>query len=398
MPQRVVLAYSGGLDTSVAVKWIQEEWGAEVIALAVDVGQQADDPWDEITARALAAGAVEARVVDARAEFADEYLVPAIHANALYEGKYPLVSALSRPVIAKHLVDAARELRRRRRRARLHRQGQRPGALRGVGTRALAPDLEILAPVRVWGFTRDDSIDYAAKHGIPISVTKKSPYSIDENLWGRAIECGEHRGPVGVAAARRLCAHRRRRRRATETREMLVIGFEQGVPVALDGVVKPLHELVIDARRHRRRVRLGPASTWSRTAGSASRAARPTSARARWRCCSRTPTSSRSRSSATSSARRPASSRATPSWSTTVCGSRRSRKRSTPSCADAQRFVTGEVRLRLRAGPVRRGRTTGRPRPVQPRPRHLRRVRHVPPRGLRGLRAAVGPLGGDLGP
>ena len=94
MTQRVVLAYSGGLDTSVAVKWIQEEWGAEVVALAVDVGQQADDPWDEITARALAAGAVEARVVHARAEFADDYLVNAIHANALYEGKYPLVSAL----------------------------------------------------------------------------------------------------------------------------------------------------------------------------------------------------------------------------------------------------------------------------------------------------------------
>ena len=109
MAKRVVLAYSGGLDTSVAVRWIREEWGAEVVALAVDVGQQADDPWDVIRARALAAGAVEAEVVDARAEFADDFLVPAIHANALYEGKYPLVSALSRPVIVAHLVLAARE-------------------------------------------------------------------------------------------------------------------------------------------------------------------------------------------------------------------------------------------------------------------------------------------------
>src|SRR5690349_11558182 len=108
MSKRVVLAYSGGLDTSVAVRWIGQEWDAEVIALAVDVGQQADDPWDVIKERALAAGAVAAEVVDARAEFADQFLVPAIHANALYEGKYPLVSALSRPVISRHLGLAGR--------------------------------------------------------------------------------------------------------------------------------------------------------------------------------------------------------------------------------------------------------------------------------------------------
>ena len=189
MARRVVLAYSGGLDTSVAVKWIAEEWGAEVVALAVDVGQQADDPWDVIRERALAAGAVEAKVVDARAEFADDFLVHAIHANALYEGKYPLVSALSRPVIARHLVLAAREFGAD---AVAHGcTGKGNDQVRfEVGVRALAPDLEVLAPVRVWGFTRDDSIEYAAKHDIPISVTKKSPYSIDENLWGRAIECG----------------------------------------------------------------------------------------------------------------------------------------------------------------------------------------------------------------
>src|SRR5207244_6761286 len=109
MTKRVVLAYSGGLDTSVAVKWIGEEWGAEVIALAVDVGQGVDDDWDTIRARALAAGAVEAVVVDARAEFAEDFVTPALRANALYEGKYPLVSALSRPVIVRHLVRAARQ-------------------------------------------------------------------------------------------------------------------------------------------------------------------------------------------------------------------------------------------------------------------------------------------------
>ena len=189
MPKRVVLAYSGGLDTSVAVKWIAEEWGCEVVALSVDVGQTADDDWDTIRDRALAAGAVEAVVVDAKREFADDYVAPVIRANALYEGKYPLVSALSRPVIARHLVRAAREFNAD---AVAHGcTGKGNDQVRfEVSVRALAPDLDVLAPVRVWGFTREDSIDYAARHDIPIKVRKDSPFSIDENLWGRAIECG----------------------------------------------------------------------------------------------------------------------------------------------------------------------------------------------------------------
>jgi len=244
MTKRVVLAYSGGLDTSVAVKWIQEEWDAEVVALAVDVGQQADDPWDEITARARAAGAVDAQVVDARAEFADEFLVDAIAANALYEGKYPLVSALSRPVIAKHLVLAAREFGAD---AVAHGcTGKGNDQVRfEVSVRALAPDLDVLAPVRVWGFTRDDSIDYAAKHEIPISVTKKSPYSIDENLWGRAIECGIIEDPWVSPPADAYALTRDVADAPAEPSE-IVVRFERGVPVALDGVVKPLHELVIE--------------------------------------------------------------------------------------------------------------------------------------------------------
>jgi argininosuccinate synthase len=244
MPKRVVLAYSGGLDTSVAVKWIQEEWDAEVVALAVDVGQQADDPWDLITERALAAGAVEARVVDARAEFADDFLVPAIHANALYEGKYPLVSALSRPVISRHLVLAAREFGAD---AVAHGcTGKGNDQVRfEVSVRALAPDLDVLAPVRVWGFTREDSMDYAAKHGIPISVTKKSPYSIDENLWGRAIECGIIEDPWVSPPLDAYALTRNVEDAPSEPREV-VVRFERGVPVALDGVVKPLHELIIE--------------------------------------------------------------------------------------------------------------------------------------------------------
>ncbi|HEX9467657.1 MAG TPA: argininosuccinate synthase [Acidimicrobiia bacterium] len=245
MTQRVVLAYSGGLDTSVAVRWIREEWGAEVIALAVDVGQQAEDPWDVIRARALAAGAVEAKVVDARAEFADDFLVHAIRANALYEGKYPLVSALSRPVIARHLVLAAREFGAD---AVAHGcTGKGNDQVRfEVSVRALAPDLEVLAPVRVWGFTRADSIDYAVKHDIPIpiNIDKKSPYSIDENLWGRAIECGILEDPWVAPPADAYALTRDPADAPRDPRE-LVVRFNRGIPVALDEVAMPLHELVL---------------------------------------------------------------------------------------------------------------------------------------------------------
>ncbi|MGH9120623.1 MAG: argininosuccinate synthase domain-containing protein, partial [Acidimicrobiales bacterium] len=178
MPKRVVLAYSGGLDTSVAVRWMIEELDVEVIALAVDVGQGGD--FAEIEARALAAGAKEAVMVDARVEFAAHFVAPALKANAKYEGKYPLISALSRPLIAKHLVSAARQTGAD---AVAHGcTGKGNDQVRfEVSTRALAPDLEVIAPVRGWGLTREESIDYAAKWSIPITVTKKSPYSIDQN-------------------------------------------------------------------------------------------------------------------------------------------------------------------------------------------------------------------------
>jgi argininosuccinate synthase len=242
MAKRVVLAYSGGLDTSVAVKWIGEEWGAEVVALAVDVGQGVDDDWDTIRARAIAAGAVEAIVVDARAEFGADFVAPALRANALYEGKYPLVSALSRPVIVRHLVRAARE----------HRADAVAHGCTGKGNdqvrfevsaRALAPDLEVLAPVRVWGLTREDSIEYAAKHGIPIRVRKDSPYSVDENLWGRTIECGILEDPW-VEPPEEVYALTSQAAAAPREPRELVIGFEGGAPVSLDGAATPLHDLV----------------------------------------------------------------------------------------------------------------------------------------------------------
>ena len=242
MARRVVLAYSGGLDTSVAVKWMRDEWGTDVIALAVDVGQCVDDDWDTIRARAVAAGAVEAIVVDAREEFARDFVAPALRANALYEGKYPLVSALSRPVIVRHLVQVARE----------HGADAVAHGCTGKGNdqvrfevsaRALAPDLDVLAPVRDWGFTRADSIEYAAAHGIPIRVRKDSPYSVDENLWGRTIECGILEDPWVEPPEEVYALTARPAEVPPEPRE-LVIGFEAGMPVTLDGAVVPLHELV----------------------------------------------------------------------------------------------------------------------------------------------------------
>ena len=229
MAKRVVLAYSGGLDTSVAVRWMIEEMGVEVIALAIDVGQASDD-WDVVRERARAAGAVEAIVVDARQEFAEDFVAPALKANAMYEGRYPLVSALSRPVIVKHLVETARA----------HGADAVAHGCTGKGndqvrfevsTRALAPDLDVIAPVRGWGMTREDSIHYAYDHQIPIQATKEKVYSIDDNLWGRAIECGEMEDPWAVPPPGVWLLTKPTE---TEPRDV-VIGFEQGVPTSIDG-------------------------------------------------------------------------------------------------------------------------------------------------------------------
>ena len=237
MPKRVVLAYSGGLDTSVAVRWMIEEMGVEVIALAADVGQGGD--WDDVRERALAAGAVEAEVVDVRDEYAAEYVAPALKANALYEGRYPLVSALSRPVIVKHLVDAAR---RHSADAVAHGcTGKGNDQVRfEVSTRALAPDLDVVAPVRSWGMTREDAILYAYRHDIPITATKEKVYSIDDNLWGRAIECGEMEDPWAVPPPG---VWSMTVETETEPRD-LVVGFEQGVPTSLDGEPVGLVDLI----------------------------------------------------------------------------------------------------------------------------------------------------------
>ncbi|HEY4378399.1 MAG TPA: argininosuccinate synthase [Acidimicrobiales bacterium] len=238
MAKRVVLAYSGGLDTSVAVRWMIEELGVEVIALAVDVGQASDD-WDVVKERAMAAGALDAIVVDAKAEFAEDFVAPALKANAMYEGRYPLVSALSRPVIVKHLVETAR----------YHGAQAVAHGCTGMGndqvrfevsTRALAPDLEVIAPVRGWGMTREDSIHYAYDHQIPIQATKEKVYSIDDNLWGRAIECGEMEDPWRVPPQGVWLLTKPT---ATEPRD-IVIGFEQGTPTSLDGEALGMADMI----------------------------------------------------------------------------------------------------------------------------------------------------------
>ena len=238
-------------------------------------GGQSD--FEAVRERALAAGAVEAIVVDCKDEFARDFVVPALRANALYEGKYPLVSALSRPVIVKHLVAAARE----------HGADAVAHGCTGKGndqvrfevsTRALAPDLEVLAPVRSWGMTREDAILYAYDHGIPITATKEKLYSIDDNLWGRAIECGEMEDPWANPAAGRVVDDRADRHRAARPRDRL---RSRRAGVASTAARCPRHAL-IERSAPPWAPTAGAASTWSRTAASASRAARPTSARPAW--------------------------------------------------------------------------------------------------------------------
>jgi argininosuccinate synthase len=228
---KVVLAYSGGLDTSVAIGWIAERTGADVIAVAVDVGQGGED-LETVRKRALACGAAEAEVVDARAEFAAGYCVPALRANALYMDKYPLVSALSRPLIVTHLARVAAE-----KGATIVAHGctgKGNDQVRfEVGLACLAPGLRVHAPVRDSGMTRDKAIEFAAANGLPIDVTARSPYSIDQNLWGRSCETG-HLEDIWEAPHDDVWAYTADPDLSREPDE-LVLTFAAGVPVAIDG-------------------------------------------------------------------------------------------------------------------------------------------------------------------
>jgi len=246
MSERVVLAYSGGLDTSVAIPYLAEKTGAEVIAVAVDVGQGGED-MDEIRKRALACGAVESEVVDARDEFAAEYCLPAVRANALYMDRYPLVSALSRPLIVKHLVAAADK----------HGgtivshgcTGKGNDQVRfEVGIGSLAPHLKVIAPARDYAWTRDKAIDYAEAKGLPIDVSRRSPYSIDQNLFGRAVETG-FLEDIWNAPIEDLYEYTQSPVTPKDPDE-IVITFDQGYPVAIDGeTVTPLQAIAELNRR-----------------------------------------------------------------------------------------------------------------------------------------------------
>jgi argininosuccinate synthase len=229
--ERVVLAYSGGLDTSVAIGWIAEKTGAEVIAVAADVGQGGED-LEEVRKRALACGAVEAEVLDLRDEFAESYCLPALRAGALYMERYPLVSALSRPVIVEALVAAARRYGADTVAHGCTGKGNDQVRFE-VGIGALAPDLQVLAPVRDSGMTRDEAIGFAERNGLPIDVTGRSPYSIDQNLWGRAVETGFLEDPWN-APIEELYAYTSDPAQPREPDEVL-IRFDAGVPTAIDG-------------------------------------------------------------------------------------------------------------------------------------------------------------------
>jgi argininosuccinate synthase len=244
--ERVVLAYSGGLDTSVAIGWIADETGAEVIAVAADVGQGGED-LEAIRQRALDCGAVESVVVDAREEYAHDFVAPALRANGLYMDRYPLVSALSRPLIARHLVRAAREHGAT---AVAHGcTGKGNDQVRfEVSTAALAPDLRVLAPVRDSGMTRDKAIAFADERGLPVDVNKRSPYSIDQNLWGRTAECGILEDPW-AQPPEDVFSYSDDPTVAREPDEVTV-GFVDGVPVALDG--RPLSLVALIAEMNRR--------------------------------------------------------------------------------------------------------------------------------------------------
>ena len=245
MTERVVLAYSGGLDTSVAIPYLAEQTGAEVIAVAVDVGQGGED-MDVIRQRALDCGAAESEVVDARDEFAADHCLPAVRANALYMDRYPLVSALSRPLIVRHLVAAAR---RHGGTIVSHGcTGKGNDQVRfEVGLHALAPDLRVVAPARDYAWTRDKAIAFAAEKGLPIDVTARSPYSIDQNLWGRAVETGflEDIWHAPVEDLYAYTADPAEERDADE----VVITFDAGVPVALDGETVTPYQAILELNR-----------------------------------------------------------------------------------------------------------------------------------------------------
>ncbi len=231
MSGKVVLAYSGGLDTSVAIRWLKEKYDLDVIAVCIDVGNERD--FSLIRQKALDVGAIKVSVIDAKKSYISDYVFPALQADAIYEGQYPLATALARPLMAKLLVDVAREENAQ---AVAHGcTGKGNDQVRfDVSFNALAPELKIIAPAREWGMTRQQTINYAQRHGIPVPITVASPYSIDESLWGKAIECGVLDDPW-VEPPEEAFTWTKSLDAAPDVAEYIEIGFESGIPVAING-------------------------------------------------------------------------------------------------------------------------------------------------------------------
>ncbi|MDQ0298567.1 argininosuccinate synthase [Salibacterium salarium] len=238
--KKIVLAYSGGLDTSVAIRWLADQ-GYDVVAVGLDVGEGKD--LEFVKDKALQVGAVQSYTVDAKKEFAEEFVLPAMQAHTLYEQKYPLVSALSRPLISKKLVEIAEQTNAD---AVAHGcTGKGNDQVRfEVSIQALNPDLEVLAPVREWGWSRDEEIDYAKKNEIPIPIDLDNPYSVDQNLWGRSNECGALEDPWATppTGAYELTAPLEE---TPDEPDMVEIEFQQGKPVALNGTSYELDDLIL---------------------------------------------------------------------------------------------------------------------------------------------------------
>lgn len=238
--ERIVLAYSGGLDTSVAVKWLADKYEAEIVTVTVDLGQGKE--LDDVRERALAVGAVRAHVVDAREEFARHYVLPALQAGAIYESRYPLATALGRPLIAKKLVEVA-EMEDAAMIAHGCTGKGNDQVRMDVSSRALNPSIKVVAPARVWGLTRPEEIKYAQQHGIPVPASVENPYSTDSNLWGRSIECGVLEDPW-VEPPEDIYTLTKSPVEAPDVPAYVEIEFESGVPTKVNGVNMPFTELI----------------------------------------------------------------------------------------------------------------------------------------------------------
>ena len=238
--ERIVLAYSGGLDTSVAIPWLAEKYGAEIVAVTMDLGQ--GKGLEDVRDRALAAGAVRAHVLDVREEFARDYVLRALQADAIYEDRYPMGTALGRPLIARKLVEIAGIEGAAAVAHGCTDKGNDQVRL-DIAARTLNPAIVVIAPARDWGMTRSEEIEYARKRGISVAATIDSPYSIDANLWGRSIECGVLEDPW-IEPPEEIYTLTKRPVDCPDEAAYVEVTFERGVPTAINGVAMPLVELI----------------------------------------------------------------------------------------------------------------------------------------------------------